>query len=197
MGVAILALLHEDDMHPYEMLRLLRIRERDRLLAVTNGTLYHTVARLEAQGLITEVGVGRDGRRPERTTYALMREGNEAMLSWVRRELPLIDRQAEFRLALAEAHNLPSEEVADLLDMRLLALRTAVGEDTRAIARALGGGVEELYLIEAQRSIVLRRTDVEWLDGFLHRLRDGDIAWPVHTSPASPRYRAQRKAAQQ
>ena len=68
LGVMVLALLGEGDMHPYEMIRLMRFRRDDRLVAITNGTMYHTVGRLEKAGLVTEVGVDRDGNRPERTT---------------------------------------------------------------------------------------------------------------------------------
>ena len=46
----VLALLGEGDMHPYEMIRLMRIRRDDRLVTITNGTMYHTVARLERAG---------------------------------------------------------------------------------------------------------------------------------------------------
>jgi DNA-binding PadR family transcriptional regulator len=111
----VLALLREDDMHPYEMIRLMRHRHDDRIVSVTNGTMYHTVARLEKQGLLAEVGVDRDGNRPERTTYALTDAGHAAVVEWVRRELPAIDRPAQFRVALAEAHNLPREEAIALL----------------------------------------------------------------------------------
>ena len=61
LGLMLLALLHEDDMHAYEMVRLLRDRKSDRLVALTHGTIYHTVARLERQGLIAQVGIDRPG----------------------------------------------------------------------------------------------------------------------------------------
>ncbi|MBN9196812.1 MAG: helix-turn-helix transcriptional regulator, partial [Microbacterium sp.] len=67
----VLALLREGDMHPYEMIRLMRQRSNDRMLTITNGTLYHTVGRLERAGLLDEVRIDRDGNRPERTTYTL------------------------------------------------------------------------------------------------------------------------------
>ena len=57
LSLMVLALLDEDDMHPYEMLRLMKQRHDDRMLSVTNGTMYHTVARLQRDGLIAEVGV--------------------------------------------------------------------------------------------------------------------------------------------
>ena len=102
LGVMVLALLREGDMHPYEMMRLMRFRRDDRLVPIQNGTFYHTVGRLERAGLLAEIGVDRDGNRPERTTYTLTDAGRDVVGEWVRRELPRIDRTTEFRVALAE-----------------------------------------------------------------------------------------------
>ena len=121
-------------MHPYEMIRLMRQRRDDRLVAITNGTLYHTVGRLERAGLVTEVGIDRHGNRPERTTYALT-SGRARSSEWVRRELPRIDRPGEFRIALAEAHNLDRDEVIALLRTRRAALAAAQSSSPRASAR--------------------------------------------------------------
>ena len=100
LGLMVLALLGEGDMHPYEMIRLMRMRRDDRLVAITNGTVYHTVGRLERAGLVAEVGVDREGNRPERTTYTVTDAGASTVVEWVRRELPRTDRPAEFRVAL-------------------------------------------------------------------------------------------------
>src|SRR5829696_784641 len=110
----VLALLREGDMHPYEMIRLLRFRGDERLVSIQNGTFYHTVGRLERAGLLAEVGVDRGGNRPERTTYTLTEPGRDAVVDWVRRELARTDRPVEFRVALAEAHNLRREDVLSL-----------------------------------------------------------------------------------
>ena len=116
LAVMLLATLREGDMHPYEMLRLLRDRRDDRLVPLQKGTIYHTIARLEREGLVAEVGVDRDGNRPERTTYRLLDAGRDAVDAWVRVELPQIDRPGDFRVALAEAHNLDRDDVVALLD---------------------------------------------------------------------------------
>ena len=66
-GIAILALLWRQPMHPYEMRHRIRVQEIDRVMKVTHGTLYSTVDRLAAAGLIQPVETSREGRRPERT----------------------------------------------------------------------------------------------------------------------------------
>lgn len=198
LGVMVLALLREDDMHPYEMIRLMRHRHDDRIVSVTNGTMYHTVARLEKSGLLAEVGVDRDGNRPERTTYTLTDAGHEVVQDWVRRELPLLDRPVEFRVALAEAHNLPREDVVALLSTRREHLARARDELADGIAHARESttgpaSVIEQYLIEIDRERALLAADHDWLADLLERLAHPDFVWGSHEK--TDRYLAQREAA--
>ena len=92
------------------------MRRDDRLVTITNGTLYHTVGRLERAGLLDEVGIDRDGNRPERTTYTLTDAGRERRRSsGCGASCPASTDPVEFRIALAEAHNLERDEVVELL----------------------------------------------------------------------------------
>lgn len=196
MGVMVLALLREGDMHPYEMVRLMRARHDDRLLTITNGTLYHTVSRLHGAGLIDELGIDREGNRPERTTYSLTEAGRDAVVTWVKRELPRIDRPAEFRIALAEAHNLERPDVVGLLCARRDAL---VDDHTLHRDGLLGArrkGVPEQVLVEIERQHALLEAEVRWLDTLLERLDSDLLPWGPTAFPHSDRYLAQRKAAQ-
>lgn len=195
LGLMILALLGEDDMHPYEMIRLMRQRHDDRLVTLTNGTFYHTVARLERAGLLAEVGVDRDGNRPERTTYTQTDAGAAAVGDWVRRELPRIDHAAEFRIALAEAHNLERDEVIGLLRERRAALEASHVRHRDGRAKALAKDVPEQYLVEIEREAVLADAERHWLDTLIGRLERHDFEWGASTAPRSERYLAQREAA--
>lgn len=196
LGVVMLALLGEGDMHPYEMIRLMHMRRDDRLVAITNGTVYHTIARLERAGLVGEVGVDRDGNRPERTTYTRTDAGAAAMVSWLRRELPRVDRPMESRIALAEVHNLERDEAIDLLRTRRAALAAALHSLTEGHRGALEKGVPELYLIELGREITLAEAELTWMDSTLSRIAHPDYRWGDEDTP-SERYLAQRKAARQ
>ncbi len=195
LGVMVLALLHEDDMHPYEMIRLMRQRRDDRIVTITSGTMYHTVARLDHCGLLAEVGVDRDGNRPERTTYTLTDAGEAAVLEWVRRELPALDRPIEFRVALAEAHNLSREETLALLRERLTALDDAHEVHRDGLADARAKGTLEQYLVEVDRERALLEADRDWLADFIARLAHPDFVWGAHEQ--TDRYLAQREAARQ
>ncbi|MGN8026636.1 PadR family transcriptional regulator [Microbacterium sp. 22242] len=187
LGVMVLALLREGDMHPYEMARLLRARRDDRIIPISNGTLYHTVSRLHGQGLLEEVGVDREGNRPERTTYAVTPAGTEAVREWVRRELGGTRRQTPFRVALAEAHNLERSEAIDLLTQRLALLRHELDALSEALHGANARDVHEQYLLEPLRHRLMLQADVDWLASLIHRMSSPDYAWgpdpehlPVH-----------------
>jgi DNA-binding PadR family transcriptional regulator len=197
MGVMVLALLREADMHPYEMVRLLRARHDDRLLAITNGTLYHTVARLQRSGLIDEIGIDRDGNRPERTTYTLTDAGRDTVIAWVRRELPRVDSETDFRIALAESHNLERDDVRTLLQERRIALVETHDMHRHGLARARAKGVPAQVLVEIEREEVLLEAELRWLDTLLDRLDGDDLPWGPSAFTDSDRYLAQRKAAQQ
>ena len=194
LGVMVLALLREGDMHPYEILRLMRQRHHDRLVTITNGTLYHTVGRLEKAGLLGEVGVDREGNRPERTTYTLTDAGRVIVSEWVRRELSRIDRTTEFRVALAEAHNLDRLEVADLLRRR----RDALGDTHQAYLRgrekARTIDTPEQFLIEVEREELLLETELRWLDSLIDRLERHTLPWGVAEIADSHRHHREREA---
>lgn len=197
MGVMILALLREGDMHPYEMVRLMRARRDERLLVITNGTLYHTVGRLQRAGLLDEVGIDREGNRPERTTYTLTDAGREALLIWLRQELSAIDRPSEFRIALAEAHNLERADTIVCLRARRAALDEGHGLHRDGLISARAEGAPEQVLVEFERQEVLLDAELRWIDSLIDRLEAEEFPWGPSAFDYSDRYRAQRKAAQQ
>ncbi|WP_447911860.1 PadR family transcriptional regulator [Microbacterium phyllosphaerae] len=197
MGVMALALLREGDMHPYEMVRLMRSRRDERLLTITNGTLYHTVGRLQRAGLIGEVGIDREGNRPERTIYTLTDAGTDALVDWLRRELSVIDRPAEFRIALAEAHNLERADVIECLRTRRAALDEGHVMHRDGLVGARAKAVPEQVLVEFERQEVLLEAELRWLDSLLTRLGAEEFPWGPTAFENTDRYLAQRKAAQQ
>lgn len=183
VAVMILATLREADMHTYELVRLLKERRDDRLVPLRKGTIYHTVARLERDGLLAEVGVDRDGNRPERTTYTLRDAGRRAVEEWVRAELPQIDRASDFRVALSEAHNLERDEVIDLLDQRRALLVASVDEHSAGLGLAAERETPEQFLVELQRQSALLDAELAWQDSLRARLADRSLPWGVAEIP--------------
>ncbi|MCY1716060.1 helix-turn-helix transcriptional regulator [Microbacterium sp. SL62] len=183
VAVMILATLREADMHTYELVRLLKERRDDRLVPLQKGTIYHTVARLERDGLLAEAGIDRDGNRPERTTYTILDAGHRALEEWVRAELPRIDRPSEFRVALSEAHNLERAEVIDLLDQRRAQLVASVEEHHDGLTAAAERETPEQFLIELRRQSALLAAELAWQDSLRARLADRSLAWGIAEIP--------------
>lgn len=181
LGVMIIAMLREGDMHPYEMMRLMRARHDDRLVAVQNGTFYHQVASLQRDGFIEEIGVDRDGNRPERTTYRVTDQGIDAISTWVRSRLGSVDKPGDkpndFRVALAEAHNLDRDEVVRLLTQRVTALGERADLQRQAIDAAYERSVDPQFVIEAERDWALLGADIAWIKTFIDQLADPTYAW--------------------
>jgi hypothetical protein len=111
----------------------------------------------------------------------------------VRRELPRVDHQAEFRIALAEAHNLDRGEVTALLHAHRDARAVTLSDVTAGLRGAIAKGVRTQYLLELEREASLQAADLEWLDHLILRLESEEFPWGAHEP--SQRYLEQRKAA--
>lgn len=178
LALAALALLVERPLHPYEMYQVLMQRREDRLLKVRPGTLYHTVDRLEADGLVEAVGTEREGNRPERTTYAILPSGRAALDERLRQLLAEpVNEYPSFPLAVAEAHNLPAAVVLDLLDRRLGALR---GHQTALAKDADGARAREVpakYIIDISYQQSVLAAEISWITELCGDIRSGSLAW--------------------
>lgn len=187
----ILTLLREDDMHPYEMMRLLRERREERLVAIRRGTFYHQINALERDGLIAQVGAEREGNRPERTVYTITDAGNTAAEAWVREHLARADASAEFRIALAEAHNLAAADAAVLLQQRLAAQQRELDEYRTALAVARARPVDRQFLLEPERHLALLEADIAWTSALCADLAAGALPWrqpsPEHLAAKADR----------
>ncbi len=178
LGVASLALLAEEPMHPYEMYQLLMARHEDRLVKVRPGTLYHAMGRLEENGLVEAMGTKREGNRPERTTYRITPAGHvaldarlQAMLSTPVNEYPV------FPHAIAEAHHLPAAVVMELLEERLVALKADLDFLVNAEATVTAKGLDRKYWIDITYQQAMRRTEIAWIRGLLEELDNGHLPW--------------------
>lgn len=177
-SLAVLALLVERPMHPYEMYQLLIDRSEDRLLKVRPGTLYHAVGRLAETGFVRPTGTEREGNRPERTTYELTASGRDQLLNQVRSMLATPQPEyPAFPLALAESHNLPRADVIDLLSTRIQLLTVELNEIDESIVAARRRGVAVRYWVDATYQRASRSTELSWLTAFVADLTSGAITW--------------------
>jgi DNA-binding PadR family transcriptional regulator len=183
-GIAILSLLRRQPMHPYEMRHRIRVQEIDRVMKVTHGTLYSTVDRLTATGLIEPVETSRDGRRPERTVYEITDLGRDQLLDALRdglmRATPDYPRLAMW---ITFASQLEPDEVALLLERRGVEAEGNLSRMNVALEASQKNLTNQQYqlprihLIEVEYLIELQRAELDWLRAIVADIRDGGLTW--------------------
>jgi len=149
LALAVLALLFERPMHPYEMAATMRERHKEESIKLRYGSLYSVVGLLQREGLIAPQETSRDGRRPERTVYTITEAGGAELTAWMS---DLLRRPAkeypQFMAALSLLPVLPPDAVSALLAERLQHLDLAIQPRRGALAGVLQSGVPPLFLIE-------------------------------------------------
>lgn len=175
--IAVLALLREAPMHPYQMQRLLKERHKDEILALKRGSLYHAIGRLERAGYIEVENTGRKGRRPERTTYRLTLQGKEALLETLRKIITTPRQESsEFMAAMSFLVHLSPAEALEWLAERCRQLQAAIDARTAGLAAA-SRFVERINLVESEYLIAMRRAELAWVRGLAEDIRAGKLAW--------------------
>jgi DNA-binding PadR family transcriptional regulator len=183
LAIVVLSLLEERPMHPYEMYQVLLQRREDYLVKIRPGSLYHTVTRLAEQNLVHAEGTNRAGNRPERTTYRIDPTGSAALRERIAEILRQPIREyANFPLAIAEAHNLPADEVIALLTERIGWLDGELTELGALLDWLHGSTVPRRYWIEIEYLRGQVDAELTWLRRITAELRDGTLEWHQYTS---------------
>jgi DNA-binding PadR family transcriptional regulator len=178
LAVSVLALLNERPMHPYEMYSLMLERRQDRLVKVRPGSLYHAVDRLVREKLIQSTGTERAGARPERTMYEITAAGHDGLHAWIRQTLSgPYEEFPRFPVALTEAHNLPRDEVVELLSAHLETIKADIDllESGGALARSRQ--VPEMYWLDVDYVLAMRRSQRDWIATAISRLKTKELPW--------------------
>ena len=176
-ALAVLCLLREQPMHPYEMRRLMKVRHKDERLVLKPGSLYNAVALLLEQGLVEAVETSRQGRRPNRTIYRITAAGKARVAGWIDQMLGEIRRDVtSFSVALDHLVHLTPAEAATALERRRGALTATIAEMESTIAM-LTSRISRINLIEVEHDLVLCRAQRDWLEKIVAELRGGDLRW--------------------
>ncbi|MEV0221458.1 PadR family transcriptional regulator [Streptomyces sp. NPDC050704] len=175
LALAVMVLLTERPMHPYEIAQTLRRRGKDTTTKINYGSLYTVVQNLEKHGFVQVAEVQRQGNRPERTLYGITDAGREEATEWLSDLLAVPAQEYPiFETALSLVGVLHPDEVTRLLEERLNRLEVR--------AASTRGGLEKLYetlprvfLVETEYQLHMVEAQVEWLRGFLKELREGTL----------------------
>jgi DNA-binding PadR family transcriptional regulator len=176
LALAVMALLFERPMHPYEMVATMRERGKHESVRLRYSSLYSVVRALEREGLISSLETVREGRRPERTVYGLTEEGRVEFLSWLRELLSEPAKEyTQFAAGLSFLAAVPPVEAAELLRRRVRLLEGEVEEMRSHLGEVAEQGLPQLFLVESEHELVLRDAELSWVRGLVREIEDGTL----------------------
>ena len=176
LALAILALLAAGKpMHPYEMASVLRRTGKEHDMKIKWGSLYTVVQNLEKHDLIKATGSDRDGRRPERTSYAITGAGRAELTDWMSELLSVPEpEQTRFVAALSVLGVISPDEVPVLLGQRLQRLEAGIAGMRTAVDEA-ARTVPWLFLIESDYELAMRQAEADWVRALLAQFAEGTL----------------------
>ena len=176
LALAIMNLLLERPMHPYEMKTTMKQRGHDEVIKLKGASIYDTVERLERGGFIESQETSREGRRPERTVYALSETGRDELQTWMReivsepaREFPV------FAAALAFIAGLDKAEAIELLQRRILMQEAQLAAGTTKLQGTLEAGIPRLFTLEGEYLVAIRRAEIDWVKQVVVDIQRGEV----------------------
>jgi len=175
--MAVLSLLREQALHPYEIQRLLKARRKDDVLVLKRGSLYHAIKRLADAGLIEAMETSREGRRPERTTYAITLAGRQVLPEWLKNlvAVPVRDR-SNFMGAVSFLFHLTPREAIAGLKTRVGLLENEIAANDVRFAEALPR-IGRIHLVELEYARAMQSAELTWVKAVLSDLEDGRLTW--------------------
>ena len=176
LALAVLVLLFEKSMHPYEMATTLKQRGKEQSIKLRYGSLYTVIGQLERGGFIEVAGTERDGGRPERTTYRLTDAGEAEMNSWLRSLVAEpVKEYPQFEAALSLLPALPPKDVQLLLAERLGRLDEQERRMQAEIKGAAAINLPALFLIESEYALTLVRAERAYVKGLIRGIETGEL----------------------
>jgi DNA-binding PadR family transcriptional regulator len=189
LALAVLALLFERPMHPYEMAATLKDRHKEDSIKLRYGSLYTVIDTLLARGLIAAKETSREGKRPERTVYVLTQPGLDELQDWMRELLRSPAKEyPQFEAGLCLLPVLPPDEVVSLLRHRALQLSGSVWQMEGQLAElaqqdlsamnpaqelppALAGRkFPPLFAVEAEYRLALIKAELAFVNELVRRI---------------------------
>jgi DNA-binding PadR family transcriptional regulator len=189
LALAVLALLFERPMHPYEMAITLKQRNKGDSIKIRYGSLYTVIELLLKRGLIVVKETSRDGRRPERTVYALTPSGCDELRSWMEDLLrDPVNEYTHFEAGLSLLPVLPPDEAVGLLRQRALRLSAAAAALEARLSHLALQGVPDapaglpgplvgktfpaLFVVETEFRLALLKAELAFVNELVRRIRE-------------------------
>jgi DNA-binding PadR family transcriptional regulator len=195
LALAILELLDQRPMHPYELAATMRERHYDEFIRLNFGSLYHTVDSLERNGWIVPTEKEKEGNRPERTIYRLTDSGRDVLRQVVSEIIAEPRREyLYFSAGLMFMHHLDAATAAQLLERRAQALQAVITKLSHILDELLAGGHTRLMLIELEHKIAVIDAEREWVHKIAKQIKEGKLEWKVGIDSGHERLRRKHGA---
>jgi DNA-binding PadR family transcriptional regulator len=174
LALAVLALLFERPMHPYEMGVLLKQRRKEESIKFRYGSLYTVIELLLARGFIAARETARDGKRPERTIYEISSAGRDELHDWMADLLgEPVKEYPQFEAALCLLPVLPPDEALALLRQRLKRIEQTTAVLAGQIAGISTQNFPPLFLVETEYRLALLKAEQVFVAELIHRIENG------------------------
>jgi DNA-binding PadR family transcriptional regulator len=176
LALAVLACVAERPMHPYEMSTTLRTRGKEQSIKLNFGSLYSVVDSLARHGLVEARGTVREGRRPERTVYAITPAGRAELEDWLA-DLVSTPRKeyTSLEAALSLIAGLAPDEAARLLRSRATLLRMSIGSVDAGLELTGRMGLPELFVVEEQYRRALMEAELAFVTSLAARIERDEL----------------------
>jgi DNA-binding PadR family transcriptional regulator len=173
LALAVLVLLSERPMHPYEIAATLRARHKEESIKIRYGSLYKVIDLLQEAGLIIAREKAREGRRPERTVYELTSSGRTEMREWLSELVSEpVKEYLMFEAGLCLLPALKPEEAASLLEARERRLDQKSRQARGQLDTALKLGVPPLFVVEAEYRLAQLETEQKFVHSLILRIKE-------------------------
>jgi DNA-binding PadR family transcriptional regulator len=171
LALAMLAILAEGPMHPYEVATTLKRRHGDEAIKIRYGSLYSVIAQLVAREWIVAHETTQHGNRPEHTKYRLTPLGRVELASWLRELIAEpVKEYPRFEAALCLMDALPAAEAAERLGERIGRLEGLITRLDADIAGVLATGLDPKFLTEADYRLAMLRAELAYCRTLLPKL---------------------------
>lgn len=180
LALAVLSCLNERPMHPYEISQTLRQRGKDQSIKLNYGALYGVVESLTRAGLIEPRETVREGRRPERTVYAITEAGTQEHDEWLEDLIatPVRDYHS-LEAGLALMAGLAPDQVVRALEERSVKLRVELASVDESLRIVEEMRLPEIFSIEADFRQALLRAELDFVTALAERMRTDQLTGVV------------------
>jgi DNA-binding PadR family transcriptional regulator len=182
LALTVLALLHFQPLHPYGIQRLIKQWGKDQVVNVgQRASLYRTIDRLLAAGLVTVRETGRDQQYPERTVYELTDAGRSTMRVWLGEMLSAPKQEfPQFPAALSFVLMLAPDEALDVLEQRAATLAGALDAHDKSLAEQREiHGLPRVTMLEGEYLRAMTAAELDWIRAVTDDLRSGRLSWSL------------------